>query len=99
MTFADITLERAVTVDRQLTDWMDEVNDALADGGKLSPIFKRTADIVMVGRDKEELERIRLIECWPKGEKIGPFDQTTDGNVNHTLTLCFKKGYRVKRTG
>ena len=51
LTFADVTLERGATSDKDLFDWLTQVADAAANAGLNDPAFKRNLDFVQQDRD------------------------------------------------
>lgn len=80
----DVTLTRgAVHDDSDLYDWFESVVSFATDAGALNPNYKRNVDIVILDRDKSELYRWRLFDCWPKKFVAGDWD----GNVTEkTIT-------------
>ena len=89
LTFADVTLERGATMDRDLFDWMEEVADASANAGINEPEFKRNLDIVQQDRDGSELRRWRLNNAWPVKFVAGEWDNEADENVIESVTLTY----------
>jgi phage tail-like protein len=89
LTFADVTLERGATMDRDLFDWLEEVADASANAGLNEPEFKRNLDIVQQDRDGSELRRWRLNNAWPVKFVAGEWDNEADENVIESVTLTY----------
>jgi len=89
LTFTDVTLERGVTVDRDLYDWFLEVADAVANTGRVIPKFKRDVDIVQYGRNGSVLRRWTLLGAWPVKFVAGEWSNDDDGVVIESLTLTF----------
>ena len=89
LTFTDVTLERGVTIDRDLYDWFLDVANAAADTGLNEPDFKRTLDIVQQDRLGNELRRWRLVNAWPMKFTAGDWDNEADENVIEQVTLTY----------
>lgn len=89
LTFSDVTLDRGVTIERDLYDWFLEVADAAADQGVNEPDYKRTLDIVQQDRLGNELRRWRLVNAWPIKFTAGEWDNDADENVIEQVTLTF----------
>lgn len=89
LTFADLTLERGATTDKDLYNWFLQVADAAAGVGLTSPTFKRTLDVVQRDRDGSELRRWRVVNAWPKKFTPGTWDNETDANVIESVVLCY----------
>ena len=89
LTFADVTLERGATMDRDLHDWLAQVADAAANTGLNEPDFKRNLDIVQQDRDGSTLRRWRLNNAWPVKFVAGEWDNEADENVIESVTLTF----------
>lgn len=95
LTFTDVTLERGVTLDRDLYDWFLDVANAAADTGLNEPDFKRTLDIVQQDRLGNELLRWRLVNAWPMKFVAGDWDNEADENVIEQVTLTYDYFERV----
>ena len=65
LTFADVTLERGVTFDRDLYDWLQDVAIAASGFGLPDPYYKPNLDIVQHDRDGSTLRRWSLTGAWP----------------------------------
>ena len=89
LTFADVTLERGATSDKDLFDWLTQVADAAANAGLNEPEFKRNLDIVQQDRDGSELRRWRLNNAWPVKFVAGDWDNEADENVIESATLTY----------
>ncbi len=89
LTFADITLERGATQDRDLFDWMQDVAIASSGLGLTEPYFKRNLDIVQQDRDGTTLRRWSIARAWPTKFVAGQWDNEADENVIESVTLCF----------
>src|SRR5690606_6624903 len=89
LTFADVTLERGATSDRDLFDWFVQVADAAANAGLNEPQFKRNLDIVQQDRDGSTLRRWSLNGAWPVKFVAGDWDNEADENVIESVTLTF----------
>lgn len=89
VTFADITLERGATNDRDMWDWLKEVVDASANSGLVDPNYKRNLDIVQQERDGSTLRRWTVSNAWPKKFVGGSWDNNTDETNIESVTLAF----------
>jgi phage tail-like protein len=89
LTFADVTLERGATSDRDLLDWFSQVADAAANAGLNEPDFKRNLDIVQQDRDGTTLRRWSLTGAWPVKFVAGEWDNEADENVIESVTLTY----------
>ena len=89
LTFADVTLERGATSDKDLFDWLTQVADAAANAGLNEPEFKRNLDIVQQDRDGSTLRRWSLTGAWPVKFVAGDWDNEADENVIESVTLTF----------
>jgi phage tail-like protein len=89
LTFADVTLERGATQDRDLFDWFQDV--AITAGGLGLPDsgYKRNLDIVQQDRDGRTLRRWSLSGAWPLKFVAGEWDNESDENVIEGVTLTF----------
>jgi phage tail-like protein len=89
VTFTDITLERGVTTDRDMWDWLKEVADAAANSGLIDPEYKRNLDIVQQDRDGTTLRRWRISNAWPMKFVGGSWDNNTDETNIESVTLTY----------
>jgi phage tail-like protein len=89
LTFADVTLERGATSDKNLFDWLTQVADASANAGLNEPEFKRNLDIIQQDRDGSTLRRWRLSGAWPVKFVAGEWDNESDENVIESVTLTY----------
>jgi phage tail-like protein len=88
-TFADITLSRGVTNDRDLYDWILEVVDATANTGNVMPSFKKDIDIVQLGRNGQVIRRWQIMGAWPTKVVVGEWNNDDDGVTMESITLTF----------
>lgn len=89
LTFADVTLERGATMDKDLFDWFTQVAEASANIGLKEPLFKRNLDIVQQDRDGSTLRRWSLTGAWPVKFVAGDWDNEADENVIESVTLTY----------
>jgi len=89
LTFADVTLERGATSDKDLFNWLSQVADASANTGLNEPEFKRNLDIIQQDRDGSTLRRWRLSGAWPVKFVAGEWDNEADENVIESVTLTY----------
>ena len=88
LTFADITLERGATQDRDLFDWFQDVAVASSGLGLTAGAYKRGVDIVQQDRDGSTLRRWSLSGAWPIKFVAGEWDNEADENVIESVTLA-----------
>ena len=81
LTFADVTLERGATQDRDLFDWFQEVAITSSGLGLTDVNYKRNLDIVQQDRDGTTLRRWSLSRAWPVKFVAGDWDNESDENV------------------
>jgi phage tail-like protein len=89
MTFADVTLERGATQDRDLFDWFQNVAIVSSGLGLTDDYYKRNLDIVQQDRDGTTLRRWSLTRAWPVKFVAGEWDNDADENVIESVTLTF----------
>ena len=65
LTFADMTLERGATQDRDLFDWLQDVALTSSNLGLTDVFYKRNLHIVQQDRDGTTLRRWSLLRAWP----------------------------------
>ena len=88
VTFADVTLERGATVDRDLFDWLQDVVVTSSGLGLTDPYYKRNLNIVQQDRDGTTLRRWCLSRAWPTKFVAGEWDNEADENVIESVTLA-----------
>jgi phage tail-like protein len=98
LTFADITLERGATIDRDFFDWMLDVANAARQGGLITPDFKRNGEIVQLDRDGATMRRWRFVRAWPMKYIAGDWDNGADENVIEKVTLAYDRFDLVRNT-
>ena len=89
LTFADVTLERGATQDRDLFDWFQDVAITSSGLGLTDVGYKRNLDIVQQDRDGTTLRRWTLSRAWPVKFVAGDWDNESDENVIESVTLSF----------
>ena len=89
LTFADLTLERGATQDRDLFDWFQDVAVSASGLGLTGENFKRNLDIVQQDRDGTTLRRWSLSRAWPVKFVAGEWDNEADENVIESVTLAY----------
>ena len=89
LTFADVTLERGATRDRDLFRWFQDVALTASGLGLPDPHYKRNLDIVQQDRDGSTLRRWSLTGAWPVKFVAGEWDNESDENVIESVTLTF----------
>jgi len=89
LTFADVTLERGATQDRDLFDWLQDVAVTSSGLGLTDVAYKRNLDIVQQERDGTTLRRWSLSHAWPVKFVAGDWDNGSDENVIESVTLTY----------
>jgi phage tail-like protein len=89
LTFADVTLERGATQDRDLFDWLQDVVVTTSGLGLTDVNYKRNLDIVQQDRDGTTLRRWSLTGAWPVKFVAGDWDNEADENVIESVTLTY----------
>jgi phage tail-like protein len=89
LTFADLTLERGATQDRDLFDWFQDVALTASGRGLPDMAYKRNLDIVQQDRDGTTLRRWTLAGAWPTKFVAGEWDNESDENVIEQVTLTY----------
>ena len=89
LTFADVTLERGATQDRDLFDWFQDVASMSSGLGLAGEGYKRGVDIIQKDRDGTTLRRWTLSKAWPIKFVAGEWDNESDEVVIESVTLTF----------
>lgn len=91
ISFPDITLTRgSVALDSEIYQWFNEVVNGVANSGANEPLFKRTMDIVQIDRDRSEVTRWRLRNCWLSSFSTGAFDGSAGEVLMESMTVVFE---------
>ncbi|MCK9629887.1 MAG: phage tail protein [Bacteroidales bacterium] len=78
--FPEITMERGVTDDFDLYNWIRDTYDAASGTGMNTPDLYRTFDIVQLDRDGSELERYTVFNAYCRRYAAGDWDNDADEN-------------------
>lgn len=89
MTFADVTLVRGATNDRDLYNWFRQIGDASSGFGLAMPDFKRNVSIFQFNRADEVVHRWTLYNAWCKKFVAGQWDNNADDIVMESVVLSF----------
>lgn len=89
LTFADITLSRGATQDKDMFNWFKKVADFASQAGEPDPAYKRQIDIVQLDRDDRTLRRWRVKNAYPKKFVAGAWNNDSDENVMESITLRY----------
>jgi phage tail-like protein len=89
VTFADVTLERGATQDRDLFDWATEVARVAAGVGLVDDAYKRHVEVVQQDRDGRRLRGWPLFNAFPVKFVAGEWDNDSDDVVIESLTLTY----------
>jgi phage tail-like protein len=98
VTYTDITLARGATMDKDLYMWAEEVADAAANSGRITPDYKRILDIVQQERDNTVLRRWRVFNAWPNKFVAGEWDNDSDENTIEQMVLTYDY-YKLVQSG
>ena len=91
ISFPDVTLERgSVAADSEIYQWFTETVDTFANAGANEPLFKRTLDIVQIDRDRTELTRWRLRNCWISSFSTGAWDGSSGEVLMESMTIVYE---------
>jgi phage tail-like protein len=91
VTFPDITLKRGRISDKSFYDWIKQVIQVSSGYALLGGDgYKRNLDIVQLDRDGSEIRRYRVIDAWPKGRKIGPWNNDSEDYIMEEMVLSCK---------
>jgi phage tail-like protein len=89
MTFADVTLERGATRDRELYNWLNEVVQVASGLGLVDNRYKRNLDIVQQDRDGSTMRRWSLYSAWPVKLVAGAWDASSDEALIESVSLTY----------
>jgi len=89
LTFADVTLERGATRDRDLYNWLNDVVQVASGLGLPDNTYKRGLDIVQLDRDGSTMRRWSLYGAWPVKLVAGAWDASSDEALIESVTLTF----------
>lgn len=99
ISFTNVTFEGALTSNREFTDWFDLAVNAAAQSGAPDDEYKRDFDVVVLDKTRTAVERFRCEGALPAKEKIGPFDNSGDGNLlMYAFEVAITKSSRIKLT-
>ena len=94
-TFADFTLERGGTQDRDLFDWFQDVAITSSGLGLTDVNYKRNLDIVQQDRDGTTLRRWTLSRAWPTkfvAGRVGQRERRERHRVGHAHVRLLRAG-------
>jgi phage tail-like protein len=89
LTFADVTLERGATQDKELFAWFSDVAKLSSGLGLPDNAYKKHLDVVQQDRDGSTLRRWSLYNAWPVKFVAGEWDNGSDENVIESVTLTY----------
>lgn len=88
-TFADLTLTRGATPDRDMYDWMEQTAKLSTGLGDVGETYKRELDIVQIDRNGAERRRWTIAKAFPTKFSAGEWDATSEEAVVETVVLTF----------
>lgn len=96
VTFADVTLERGTSQNRDLYNWLRDVADVSAGPGPettglVDPLHRRNLSIVQRDRDNTRLRAWDLYGAWPKKFVAGTWGGAANELVMESVTLAFDR--------
>lgn len=89
MNVPDLTLERGVTENSDLYNWMLDTVNAATNSGLRADDFKRGAYLVQLDRDNEVLRRYQLYNLWPMSFTAGAWDNNSDELTMEKVVLAY----------
>jgi phage tail-like protein len=99
ISFTNITLEGALTNNREFTDWFDLAANAASQSGAPDDEYKKNFDVVVLDRTRVAVERFRCEGSLPAKDKVGPFSNEGDGALlMYAFEVAITKSSRVKLT-
>lgn len=87
--FTDLVLERGVTDDKDLYDWMQQAGDIAANTGLVMPKYKRNIDIIQLNRDGATRCRWRISNAFPIKFQAGDWDNDASEASMEIVTLAY----------
>ncbi|MFB2881597.1 phage tail protein [Floridanema aerugineum] len=78
-TYTNIVLKRGYTQDKSLWDWRKKIINGAVE--------RRSADIILLNENREEVLRWRVREAWISKWDSGPFNAKTNDVVMETVEL------------
>lgn len=89
VSYSDVSLERGMSGDKALYDWVEAVADAAQNSGLTEPEYKRTIDIVQIDRARRPRLRFRLYNAFPVKYVAGEWDNESSEFVIEKITLAY----------
>jgi phage tail-like protein len=77
--YTNIVLKRGYTQDKSLWEWRKKIINGLVE--------RRSADIILLNEDRDEVLRWRIREAWISKWDSGPFNAKTNDVVVETVEL------------
>jgi phage tail-like protein len=87
VTVPEITLERGVTNDFDLYNWMKSTIDSATGLGENEPGLMRQFDIVQLDRNGDEIERYTVYEGYCRRYAAGDWDMDADENRIESVVI------------
>ncbi|MBU1483185.1 MAG: phage tail protein [Gammaproteobacteria bacterium] len=87
--YANVTLERGATDDRDLYDWVNQMTNATTGRGQTADAYKKNVDVVQLDRDGSARRRWTLFNAFPSGHKAGEWDATSEEATMENLVLTY----------
>lgn len=87
--FADLTLSRGATRDKDLFRWFQDVALLASGLGLIDNLYKRNLDVVQQDRDGSTIRRWSVFGAWPVKFVAGEWDNESDENVIESVTLTY----------
>ncbi len=99
LTFTDVTLERGMSNDLDLWNWLRLTGNAASNRGTAPLGYKRTAIIYQKRRDGFILEMITLYNAWPKEYSAGDWNNDADEFRMERIVLAYDWFDRLRLGG
>lgn len=89
LSFDDLTIERAATVDIDLYSWLVLTAKASINAGAITPIYKRGGHLIQLDRDNERLREWQLYGLFPMSFTAGAWDNNSDELTIEQAVLAY----------
>jgi phage tail-like protein len=87
--FADITLVRGATQDREMYNWFRQIGNAAANAGIVDPDFRKNGDIIQQDRTGNAVRRWRFYNAWCKKFVAGQWDNNSDDISMESIVIAY----------
>lgn len=85
--FPAITLTNGASAEKEIYEWFKATYDAASEAGAPDESVYRSFDIIQTDRSGAELERWRVIDCFPTAFSPGKWDKNAEEKRMQSVTL------------